>query len=71
MPHYSSHKAGTLSWADLGSTDAATARAFYSAVMGWEYEVLGAEFGYYANAKYGGHFVAGIGGKMLNDTKLS
>jgi predicted enzyme related to lactoylglutathione lyase len=38
MPERSSHPAGTFSWADLSTNDAAAAKAFYSALLGWEFE---------------------------------
>lgn len=38
MPEISEHAPGTFSWADSGTTDIETARAFYNAVFGWEYE---------------------------------
>jgi len=31
-----SYPPGTFSWVDLGTTDVAAARTFYSGVFGWE-----------------------------------
>jgi predicted enzyme related to lactoylglutathione lyase len=38
MGERTSHPPGTFSWADLGTTDAAGAKAFYTALFGWEAE---------------------------------
>ncbi len=34
---------GAMSWADLATTDAPAAQAFYSAVLGWRFEVMSEE----------------------------
>ena len=36
MGERTSHKPGTFSWADLGTTDNEGAKAFYTALFGWE-----------------------------------
>ena len=36
MGERDSYAPGTFCWADLGTTDAAGAKAFYTAVFGWE-----------------------------------
>ena len=38
MPERTSHTAGTLSWADLATTDQDAAKAFYGGLFGWEYD---------------------------------
>jgi predicted enzyme related to lactoylglutathione lyase len=49
-------------WVDLSTSDPAGARAFYSAVLGWEVEVEADPlYGGYAMARVDGHDVAGIG----------
>jgi hypothetical protein len=49
-------------WVDLSSTDAASARAFYSTIFGWTAEVdPDPQYGGYAMARVEGHDVAGIG----------
>lgn len=57
------HAPGTPSWFDLMTSDAAAARDFYGAVLGWTYEVGGPETGFYAMAMKDGQPVAGIGQK--------
>ena len=38
MPDRTSHKPGTLSWADLATTDQEGAKEFYGGLFGWEYD---------------------------------
>jgi uncharacterized protein len=71
MSKFTNHQEGTISWVDLGSSDAEVARSFYAAVLGWEYDISGPEFGYYANAKTADGQVAGIGPKMPGDESPS
>jgi predicted enzyme related to lactoylglutathione lyase len=40
MGERTEHAPGTFSWADLGTTDAEGAKAFYTALFGWEAEDL-------------------------------
>src|SRR4051794_4581039 len=57
------HAPGTFSWVDLTTNDAEAARAFYSALFGWELEdtpVPGG--GTFTLCKVGGESVAGIPG---------
>ena len=52
-------------WVDLGTSDAAAARAFYAKVFGWNVEVNpDPQYGGYAIAKVDGQDAAGIGGTM-------
>jgi uncharacterized protein len=55
-------------WVDLGTSDAAAARAFYSKVFGWDVEVNpDPQYGGYGIAKVNGEDAAGIGGTMSPD----
>jgi predicted enzyme related to lactoylglutathione lyase len=57
-----SHPPGAFSWVELGTTDAAGARAFYTALFGWTYDerpLPGSESGYLV-AQIGGDDVAGL-----------
>ena len=38
MPTFTSHKPGTFSWIELGTTDADKAKRFYGGVFGWKFE---------------------------------
>jgi len=49
---------------DLAAPDIEAARDFYGAVMGWEFEGSGEEYGNYQLCQVGGHNAAGIGGIM-------
>jgi predicted enzyme related to lactoylglutathione lyase len=61
MGERDSYTAGTFCWADLGTTDAAGARAFYTALFGWEPEDLPAgEGGVYIMFRLGGRDVAAL-----------
>src|SRR4051794_4349403 len=53
--------AGVPCWADLTVPDLAAATAFYSAVVGWEFEAPDEEFGGYAIGTTRGSAAAGIG----------
>lgn len=55
---------GTPTWVDLLAHDLDTARTFYHAVFGWEYEIGSPEYGFYTNAWVGGRVAAGMGGPM-------
>lgn len=53
---------GTPAWADLMVTDLEAARAFYAAVLGWDYEEAPAPDGTtYLMARAAGHYAAGLG----------
>lgn len=51
---------GTPIWIDISVPDPATFKAFYSAVLGWEYTEPMQEFGGYCNALVNDKVVAGI-----------
>ena len=54
--------AGVPCWTDLATPDLDAARAFYGAVLGWEFEApAGPEFGGYVNAHVRGAAAAGLG----------
>jgi predicted enzyme related to lactoylglutathione lyase len=59
--------AGTPCWVDVAVDDVDKARAFYSALFGWEIEPGAEEFGGYANCRRDGHLVAGLTPKMSAD----
>lgn len=56
-----SYAPGTPSWIDLGTTDLPAAKAFYSALFGWEIVDMGPDAGGYCMAEIGGLPVAGLG----------
>jgi predicted enzyme related to lactoylglutathione lyase len=58
---------GTPCWIDLMTPDQEAARAFYSALFGWQIDVGPEETGYYGMASIEGRSVAGIGGMMGMD----
>src|SRR4051812_42186030 len=61
MSEGTKHAAGTPSWADLGTTDAEAATAFYSNVFGWETEKTSAgPAGDYVLCRLDGALVAGL-----------
>ncbi|MGH9270311.1 MAG: VOC family protein [Ilumatobacteraceae bacterium] len=53
--------AGTPCWADLATSDLGAAQRFYGAVLGWEFDDQGEEFGNYSIASFGGTTTAGVG----------
>jgi uncharacterized protein len=54
--------AGVPCWADLTTPDLASARVFYGAVLGWDFEApAGAEYGGYVLARMRGATAAGLG----------
>src|SRR4051794_35227255 len=64
MGERTSHAPGTFSWVDLATSDAAGAKAFYGALLGWEFddrEIPDAPP--YSMASVGGRNVAALYGK--------
>jgi uncharacterized protein len=58
VEHYPDH---TFCWIDLGTNDAAGAKAFYGGLLGWEFEELASgEKGAYAICRLRGKAVAGL-----------
>ncbi|WP_349826995.1 VOC family protein [Brevibacterium litoralis] len=51
---------GSPIWIDYSSNDPETAKAFYSALLGWEFEDMGPEFGHYHMIRSGGNDVGGF-----------
>lgn len=51
---------GTTTWIDLGTTDFAAARQFYTELFGWTFEDMGEEFGHYHLIRNDGALVGGI-----------
>ncbi len=68
MPRVSSIPTGQPIWFDLMTSDPEAARAFYAAVLGWDYDVSGPEMGHYAMARIGDAVTAGIGGIPPGET---
>jgi predicted enzyme related to lactoylglutathione lyase len=62
MGERTSYPPGTFSWVDLQTSDQDAAKAFYSGLLGWEYEEVPIGDGAtYSMAKVQGHSVAAIG----------
>ncbi len=61
MTRVASHKPDRPIWFDLMTSDADAARRFYGDVLGWEFDIGGAEFGGYALARRGDAVTAGVG----------
>ncbi|QMU70962.1 VOC family protein [Streptacidiphilus sp. P02-A3a] len=60
MPERSSYPDGAPCWVDLTAPDPGVARAFYGAVMGWEFEDAGADYGHYTMCLWRGKQVAAL-----------
>jgi predicted enzyme related to lactoylglutathione lyase len=61
MAERTSHAPGTFSWVDLGTTDGEGAKAFYGALLGWEFEDLPVpDSPPYSMARIGGLNVAAV-----------
>jgi predicted enzyme related to lactoylglutathione lyase len=61
MGQRTSHPPGTFSWAELVTSDAAAAKAFYTAVFGWDYRDTPIPDGQvYSTALRDGHDVAAL-----------
>ncbi|KGN37111.1 VOC family protein [Knoellia subterranea] len=58
---------GSPCWIEIMAGDLEWTQRFYSAVLGWEFEDLGEEFGHYTNAHLGGRRVAGISPPIPGD----
>ena len=55
-----SYPDGAPCWVDLHAPDPGVARAFYGAVMGWEFQDVGPEYGHYAMCLWRGKPVAAL-----------
>ena len=63
MTTYSEAKpAGTPTWIELTAPDVDAARRFYQAVLGWDYDIAGPEYGGYSTARLGHLMTAGLAG---------
>lgn len=62
MSEVTSYAPGTPCWADLATSDPDAARAFYGAVLGWDFQTGGAETGHYTYCSVRGRDVAGLMG---------
>lgn len=64
-------------WLELGSPDPARAAAFYGALLGWEFEDMGEQYGHYTmifrpdSAEGGGEGRAPVGAYMTTDPQLN
>src|SRR3954468_5652257 len=68
MGERTEHAPGTFSWADLGTTDAEGAKAFYGGLFGWEAEDLPAGEGMtYTMLRQGGLEVAALYRRQQED----
>jgi predicted enzyme related to lactoylglutathione lyase len=68
MGKRTSHKPGTISWADLATTDQTAAKEFYAALFGWEYDDQPAGEGVtYSMAKLGGRSAAAISPQQADE----
>jgi uncharacterized protein len=64
MGERTSHAPGTFSWVDLGTSDAAGAKAFYGGLLGWDFEDMPVpDSPPYSMASIGGRTVAALYGK--------
>ena len=54
------HAPGTFCWVDLGTTDAAAAKRFYTGLLGWEAEDMPAGPMVYTMLRRGGLDVAAV-----------
>jgi uncharacterized protein len=62
------HKPGTLSWADLSTSDVDSAKRFYSGLFGWEYDDQDAGGGMtYSLCKLGGDSVAAVNAQQESE----
>lgn len=68
MSEVTSYAPGTPSWADLSTGDPDAARAFYGAVLGWEFQVGGPDVGHYTNCLTRGKAAAGLMGHPPGDS---
>ena len=69
MAERTSHKAGTISWTDLATTDQDAAKAFYAGLFGWEYDDQPIdENTVYSMAKLGGRSAAAISPQQPDET---
>jgi len=69
MPDRTSHKPGTISWADLATTDQDGAKAFYGGLFGWDYDEQPVGEGQtYSMAKLGGRSAAAISTQQPDET---
>jgi hypothetical protein len=60
MPERTSYPEGAPCWADLLAPDQDSAKRFYSAVLGWEFQDMGAELGHYTMCLANGKPVAAL-----------
>jgi uncharacterized protein len=64
MSERNGYPQGTPCWADLASSDVEGSRAFYGALFGWDWDVVGPEFGDYSTGLLRGKKVAAVASRM-------
>ena len=62
---------GLPAWVDLVTRDPAGARAFYGALLGWEFDIGGPEAGYYTYCTVAGARAAGMVGQQVETMPTS
>jgi len=68
MPDRTSHPPATISWIDLATSDQEGAKAFYTALLGWEYEDMEAgDDATYSMAKLRGRSAAAISTQQADE----
>ncbi|WP_042379363.1 VOC family protein [Streptacidiphilus melanogenes] len=60
MPDVTSYPDGAPCWADLNAPDLESARRFYGAALGWEFQDKGPEYGHYTMCLWKGKPVAAL-----------
>jgi predicted enzyme related to lactoylglutathione lyase len=60
MPERTGYADGIPCWVDLGTPDLERSKAFYGAVLGWDFQESGEEYGGYVTATLRGLPVAGL-----------
>lgn len=64
MSERNGYPQGTPCWADLSTSDVEAARSFYGALFGWEWDIVGPEFGNYSTGLLRGKKVAAVASRM-------
>lgn len=62
MTEFDKYLPGTPCWIDVTTPDADGARAFYEGLFGWDFEIGGADTGFYTNCTMRGRKLAGLMG---------
>jgi predicted enzyme related to lactoylglutathione lyase len=70
MPEFKSYPPNTFCWTELMSTDLEKSTKFFSALFGWETNVISAEWGSYTMAMKGDKQVAGLYERSEDQKKM-